>query len=496
MNNYYLRVKFYNIKHSKQIDIKYYYHNISYSYTIKSYSDKSSVDYLICSDNFVDNNIDSIYIEINKYPHSVKLPNISDIKTFSDQITLSDQNTLPDQLTFSHKKYDVDFMFFKINKYIRPYKQIKYNEIKHNLNLLLNNNKKFLYFPKYQTLLPEWQSQTDIFYMISNYLNFKLFRIWITHFGLLKHIFNSKTIGKKMLTSYQINSDNYIIKKPITFRNVFLRRLSNPLVPINNTSIIYAPATSRVHYYNHKIDTLSNILIKNSLFRLNAIIKDQSFNPIHMIVFRLAPQDYHHFHMPIDGLLIDYYYLGDDYQSVNLNFIYSNKFNPLNDNYRLVLKYKYLNSDEHFYLVIIGATIVGSICVDNLVINRIYRTYEHLGYFDLGGSCIVFLTDKNKLNIRPDLKYYSKYNIETYLQVYEQLTYVEPSYKPTHKPTHKPTSKPIHNSNKFFYPKLNKEMDHMALISLNNRLSKQFDPTIIFILVFVIIIYKTITKST
>ena len=191
-----------------------------------------------------------------------------------------------------------------------------------------------------------------------------------------------------------------------------------------------------------------------------------------MIVFRLAPQDYHHWHMPIDGLLIDYYYMGDDYQSVNLNFIYSNYFNPLNDNYRLVLKFKYLNSDKHFYLVIIGATIVGSICTKKLVIGQLYNTFEHIGYFDLGGSCIVFLTDLENLNIRSDLFYYSKYNIETYLQVYEQLT-----------------------NNIVQYPKLNNKMDQMALISLNNRLAKQLDPTIFIIIIFCIIIYLKIYRS-
>jgi hypothetical protein len=166
-----------------------------------------------------------------------------------------------------------------------------------------------------------------------------------------------------------------------------------------------------------------NIIIKGSKFDHNKIIKsDPNFIPNFMIVFRLAPQDYHHFYMPTTGKLLNYYYMGDDYQSVGYDFMYSTRFNPLNDNFRLVLEFGHINSNNKFYLVIIGATTVGSIIIQqDLKIGQIYMSKQHLGYFDLGGSCVVFLTNKDIILI-PNLISNSANNIETYYSVFDQIT--------------------------------------------------------------------------
>jgi hypothetical protein len=201
--------------------------------------------------------------------------------------------------------------------------------------------------------------------------------------------------------------------------------------------------------------TYPNIIIKGSQFDHKKIIKsDPYFVPNFMIVFRLAPQDYHHFYMPSTGKLLNYYYMGDDYQSVGYDFMYSTRFNPLNDNFRLVLEFEHMNSKsdsksysskpDKFYLVIIGATTVGSIIIQpDLKIGQIYMSKQHLGYFDLGGSCVVFLTNKNII-LRPDLISNSANNIETYFSVFDQITNLNNSNN-----LHN-----LHNSNNYQIPSI------------------------------------------
>lgn len=300
---------------------------------------------------------------------------------------------------------------------------------------IIENEYHYLYFPKFKSLLPEWKSDTNIFYKISDYFNLKSFRTGITHLKLLKLVFNSEIIGKKLISNFSIDKSKYHISKPYTFRNVFIRRLIPELeekVLFDNN--LYSVASARVHLFkpnkskynksksNKSKQTYPDILIKGSKFDHKKIIKsDSKFEPKFMIVFRLAPQDYHHFYMPTSGKLKNYYYMGDDYQSVGYEFMYSKRFNPLNDNFRLVLEFEHLNSNKRFFLVIIGATIVGSIIIGNkLKIGHIYMSKQHLGHFDLGGSCVVFLSEDD-IFIRSDLISNSANNIETYFSVYDKI---------------------------------------------------------------------------
>ncbi len=308
---------------------------------------------------------------------------------------------------------------------------------------------KYIYWPKYATIVPEDRS-VFIDY-VGKLITSKNVRINLTK-NLTKSLifrilFNSKLLGSYMIKKFNLDMSKYvkISDHNLTLRNVFTRRLkpqyeiiiTNPTNPTNPTKTnFYAVATSRLHYM--KLEPTSfdnsypNIIVKHSAFDHRKIINDKNFKPSELIVFRLAPQDYHHFYMPMDGILLDYYYMGDDYQSVSFDHMYSDNFNPLNDNFRLVMKFKHISKSGSkigskigsniFYLIIIGATIVGSIQIDDkLEINRVFYSTEHLGYFDFGGSTVVYMSDL-EIELRPDIKYYSSNNIETYIEVFDKLS--------------------------------------------------------------------------
>jgi len=349
------------------------------------------------------NNMTSIPIKYYKnifiqyYDKSISLENIVlnkwyDIKNI--KIKLSH-----DQITNANEKYD-NYNACIIKKPIYEY------------------TKYYVYNLKFKTLIPD--DNMSILHKFSECFNYKQFRVWITKTTVMMIIFNSTLLGKYLINKANIDLTKYIISG-YTFRNIFNRRLKRKYEQKTKlTSDLYSAATSKIQYINTE-KGFPNIIIKNSKFDYHKIIKhDLLFDPINLIIFRLSIYDYHHFYMPTSGILLDYYYLGDDFQSVGYKFIYSHMFNPLNDNFRLVLKFKYVDSEFIFYLIIIGSTIVGSIKTEELIINKTYKTFEHMGNFDLGGSCIVFLTNK-KIDIKKKIKYYSLKCIETYMTVFDKL---------------------------------------------------------------------------
>jgi phosphatidylserine decarboxylase len=160
----------------------------------------------------------------------------------------------------------------------------------------------------------------------------------------------------------------------------------------------------------------------------------------------LAPQDYHHFHSPIDGCIHSMNILGIDLNSVNPIAMQSKHINILNDNMRIILNIKNKFGLECYY-VIIGASLVGSVRFHSYKLNRIYqylidnKTNSHiitqpisvtigedLGTFLYGGSTVVMIFNK-VIDFRTEIKQYSLYDnsnksidpIESYCHVRSYL---------------------------------------------------------------------------
>ena len=145
MHNFYLNIRFNYINYIKltNIHIKFYHLNKYYSTYIKP--SKNNYSNLSININYhIKYQINLFYIEINNYPIRLDLTKL-----------------LNNHHIVNNDDLNIQFSFIKTNSVLNN----KILFIPSNINLLLNNQKKFLYFPKYQTLLPEWQSQTNIFYM-------------------------------------------------------------------------------------------------------------------------------------------------------------------------------------------------------------------------------------------------------------------------------------------------------------------------------------------
>jgi phosphatidylserine decarboxylase len=127
-------------------------------------------------------------------------------------------------------------------------------------------------------------------------------------------------------------------------------------------------------------------------------------------VFRLAPQDYHRFHVPVDGVLGEPRAVEGDYYTVNPMAIRS-ALDVYGENVRVVVP---IDSEVHgkVMMVCVGAMMVGSTVITRRTGERVRRA-EELGYFKFGGSTVLLLFEPGRLVWDRDLADNSSGALET-----------------------------------------------------------------------------------
>lgn len=227
-----------------------------------------------------------------------------------------------------------------------------------------------------------------------------------------------------------------------TFNDFFYRKLKDgsrlPEGPTSKTFI--CPADSRSLFFPN-ITESKKLWIKGSQFTLKRLTnnyKPDIFNEktCSISIFRLAPQDYHRFHSPCDGIIGEPMYIEGEYFTVNPMAIRSS-LDVFGENVRVILP---IESPEFGYILVIavGAMMVGSIILTCEEGNSIKRGQE-LGYFKFGGSTIITLIPSKNIQFDSDLLKNSSERIETLVRVGMSVGHT-PDIKEIMRKTVKPTN--------------------------------------------------------
>lgn len=157
----------------------------------------------------------------------------------------------------------------------------------------------------------------------------------------------------------------------------------------------------------------------------------ERYNGGALCIFRLAPQDYHRFHSPVDGTIGPMTYIAGEYYTVNVS--------PQSTNTLTILIYviqpqairtsldvygenarKIVPIDSPTFgrvmAVCIGAMMVGSIKTTVEEGEQVKRGQE-FGYFAFGGSTIVCLFEKGAVEWDEDLLVNGRASLETLVRV-------------------------------------------------------------------------------
>ncbi|KAK1369675.1 Phosphatidylserine decarboxylase proenzyme 2 [Heracleum sosnowskyi] len=206
-----------------------------------------------------------------------------------------------------------------------------------------------------------------------------------------------------------------------TFNEFFIRELkpgARPIVCPECDNVAVCAADSRLMAFQTAEDSL-RFWIKGRKFSIQGLLGREgdhdAFTGGTMVIFRLAPQDYHRFHFPVSGTVERFTQIPGALYTVNPIAVNSKYCNVFTENKRTVS----IISTKDFgkvAFVAIGATMVGSITFTKEEGDRI-RKGDEFGYFSFGGSTVICIFEKDAIEIDEDLLAKSARSIETLVSV-------------------------------------------------------------------------------
>ncbi|KAH7341500.1 phosphatidylserine decarboxylase-domain-containing protein [Rhizoctonia solani] len=220
------------------------------------------------------------------------------------------------------------------------------------------------------------------------------------------------------------NLDVDEIKDPLdSFTNTIiaskLKETARPVEEPGNPSRIVSCADCRMMAFE-TVNEATRLWIKGREFSVKRLLGETyaheapKYDGGALGIFRLAPQDYHRFHSPIDGVVGPMHYIPGEYYTVNPQAIRT-QLDVYGDNAR-----KIVPIDSPIFgrvmCVCVGAMMVGSIVTTVKEGDSIARGQE-FGYFAFGGSTIVILFERGKLTWDDDLLSNSHSTLETLVRV-------------------------------------------------------------------------------
>lgn len=225
---------------------------------------------------------------------------------------------------------------------------------------------------------------------------------------------SSKNRIAPFVEKFKIDMSDYLqtdTSKFKHFNDFFYRKINPEKRPIGEG--VVSPADGKTLAFQ-EISDQSKFFVKGSAFDLNRFLQNdilaQRFSGGSMIIIRLAPTDYHRYHFPANGFAGETRLIKGHYFSVS-PIALQQSIEIFCQNKRST---SVLSTDEYGKVLIseVGATMVGSIL----------QTYKHdtdvkagdeKGYFAFGGSTVVLLFEKGKVQLSEDLLKNTANGLET-----------------------------------------------------------------------------------
>ncbi|KAL8694779.1 MAG: hypothetical protein Q9218_000625 [Villophora microphyllina] len=206
------------------------------------------------------------------------------------------------------------------------------------------------------------------------------------------------------------------------FNEFFYRELkpdARPCSAPKDPRIIVSPADCRTVVFN-TLDEATKVWVKGREFTIERLLGDaypedaKRYRNGALGIFRLAPQDYHRFHIPVDGVLGKPKLIEGEYYTVNPMAIRS-ALDVYGENVRYIVP---IESVAHGRVIVVcvGAMMVGSTVITRREGEKVGRA-EELGYFKFGGSTILLLFEPGRMRFDEDLTDNASGAVETLVRV-------------------------------------------------------------------------------
>jgi phosphatidylserine decarboxylase len=182
------------------------------------------------------------------------------------------------------------------------------------------------------------------------------------------------------------------------------------------------PAFSEARYFGYEsITDDKSVPVKGKFLNAKELLSntkwEDTFQDGPLLLARLCPVDYHRFHFPDTGKVLDNYKVGGLYHSVN-PIALREKQDIFSTNVREVTILETENFGKLAYVE------VGAICVGKIVQSTDLTTFsrgDEKGYFLFGGSTVIVIGEKGKWSPSSDIIDYTSKGMETYIQLGDEV---------------------------------------------------------------------------
>lgn len=190
-----------------------------------------------------------------------------------------------------------------------------------------------------------------------------------------------------------------------TFNQFFYRKLkpsARPIAKPDDPKVAVQPADCRLMVFS-SVSEATRLWVKGKKFSIAGLLADEEkaklFTNGSLSIHRLAPQDYHRFHVPVAGTVASRVPLEGDLWTVNPVAI--NMVDVFTENKRAVT---YLESPVYgtVAFVTVGAHMVGSMAFTADVGSEVEKGQDY-GYFMFGGSTVICVWQEGKIKFDEDL---------------------------------------------------------------------------------------------
>ncbi|ODQ80557.1 hypothetical protein BABINDRAFT_160822 [Babjeviella inositovora NRRL Y-12698] len=211
-----------------------------------------------------------------------------------------------------------------------------------------------------------------------------------------------------------------------TFNEFFYRALkpgARPVTSPEEPRIVVSPADCRSCTFD-SISAATEIWIKGRNFSVEKLMAGHfpelllKLQNCAIGIFRLAPQDYHRFHSPVEGVIGEIKEISGDYYTVNPMAIRS-ELDVFGENVRCLVPIHTKDFSTVLYIAI-GAMMVGS-SVFTVSEGQTVKKGDEIGYFKFGGSTILTLFEPKYFQFDLDLVQNSSQSIETLVRVGQSI---------------------------------------------------------------------------
>lgn len=206
------------------------------------------------------------------------------------------------------------------------------------------------------------------------------------------------------------------------FNDFFFRKLKPSARPlVEGKGAVALPADAR-HLGIANLGEVEGLFAKGQFFDLKALLGNVSLADNYprgtAVISRLCPVDYHRFHSPVTGRIVEQRLVNGPLYSVSpialrksMDYLWENK--------RVLTVIETEDLGLVSFLAI-GATCVGSIFMTAKLGDTVGMGDE-LGYFAFGGSCVITLFERGKVVLEDDLVEYGSRQLEVYAKVGDRL---------------------------------------------------------------------------